>query len=425
MGRESRRFVTFWRSRRKKAAGLHDATGPSFPLSLVTLLDPLRKQVLPVDAPRAMKLAERLTSLHDYGDVDGSFRKRLEETVDAILQTDFNTLGRFGVRYILHWHLSNRLRIVELLKRRPDIEQLPIERPIIITGLFRTGTTYLHNVLAADPSSRAARMWELAHPVGRKRDLLGDEKWRRWRGGHEVAMDEIMIPEQVEAHQVTTDGYEEDFFLLENDMAIMKFFVGLGDFDYAMRMLDWDMVEPYQWHKRQLQILWEQRSAKRWLLKCPWHLWNLRALLSVYPDARIIQTHRSVAEAIGSQCSLSGRIASKFRRSLDLRDVGRFWSSYSRIGLDRGLAARELLSPSQIYDVRLEDLHVRPLDVIEDIYHRFDLPFDDGLPERLRRRIAEEPKAQQGEHDYDIADYGLSEAQIQTEFFDYRQRFDV
>jgi hypothetical protein len=399
--------------------------GPSFPLSLVTLLDPLRKQLLPIDVERVMKMAERFTGLHDYGDADGSFRTRLEETIAVVRQTDWNMLGRFGVRYILHWHLSNRLRLVELLEQRPDIEQIEIERPIVITGLFRTGTTYLHNVLAADPSNRGARMWELAHPVGRRRDLLGDEKWRRWRGGHEVTMNDIMIPEQAEAHHVTLDAYEEDFFLLENDMVVMKLFVGLGNFDYARTMLHWDMLEPYRWHKRQLQILWEQRSAARWLLKCPWHLWNLQALLAVYPDARVIQTHRGMSQAIGSQCSLSGRIASKFQRRLDLHELGRFWLEYSRTGIERGLRARDALPASQIYDVRLADLHARPLEIIEDIYRQFQLPLDDVLRDRLRARIAEEPKAQQGEHDYDIPDYGLNEAQIEAEFADYRQRFDI
>ena len=120
------------------------------------------------------------------------------------------------------------------------------------------------------------------------------------------------------------DAYEEDFFLLENDMTIMKFFVGFGDFDYGRRMLEWDMVEPYEWHKRQLQILWEQRSAKRWLLKCPWHLWNLQALLAVYPDAQVIQTHRGLVEAIGSQCSLTARIAAKFQVLLGQRGLPEF-----------------------------------------------------------------------------------------------------
>ena len=403
---------------------------PTFPLSMVNLLaDPVRKPLLRIDAERVMKLAERLTGLHDYADHDGSFRERLNQTIDAVRQTDWNTVGRFGIRYILHWHLSNRLRLVELLKQRPDIEEIEIERPLVITGLFRTGTTYLHNVLAADPSSRAGRMWEFAHPVGRKRDLLGDAKWRRWRAGHEVAMDDLMIPEQGEAHKVTADAFEEDFFLLENDMAHMKLFAGLGDYDYGRRTLDWDMLGPYRWHKRQLQILGAQRSVgaqrseQRWLLKCPWHLWNLKALFSVYPDAQLIQTHRGLVDAVGSQCSLSARIASKFQRRLDVHDVGRFWLEFSRIGIERGLEARRGIPKSQIYDVRLQDLRARPLEIVEDIYRHFGLPFDGKLAGQLDARIAEDPTAQLGEHEYDIADYGLTEERIQGQFVDYRKRF--
>ncbi|MGB8224123.1 MAG: sulfotransferase [Polyangiales bacterium] len=399
---------------------------PRFPLSLVNLLgDPVRKPLLRVDAERVMRLAERLTGLRDYGDPDGAFRERLNQTIELVLRTDWNTVGRFGVRYILHWHLSNRLRLVELLKQRPELQDIELQRPVVITGLFRTGSTYLQNVMAADSSSRTGQMWELAHPVGRRRDLMGDAKWRRWRGGHEVSMDEFMVPEQAEAHMVKADATEEDFFLLENDMAIMKFFVGFGAFAHAERMLDWDMVGPYQWHKRQLQILWEQRSATRWLLKCPWHMWNLRELLAVYPDARIIQTHRNLVDTIGSQCSLNARIAAKFQRNLDLHELGRFWFDYSTSGIERGLHARRELPSSQVYDVRLQDLRSRPLELIEDIYSRFELPFDGKLADQLRARIAEEPTAQLGEHDYDITDYGLTDERIQTRFADYRKRFDV
>lgn len=387
------------------------------------MADPIRERLIPVDATRIMAMAERLNGLDDYG--GDAIKERLEETIESMLEVDWNALGRFAIRYVLNWNLGNRLRAVELLKRHPDIERIPVERPVVITGLFRTGTTYLHNVLAADPSNRAARMWELAHPVGRKRDLLGDERWRRWRAGHEVSMDDLMIPEQGEAHKVTVDAWEEDFFLLESSMAVMIFFVGLGSYGYAKRMLRWDMVEPYAWHRRQLQILWAQRAATRWLLKCPWHLWNLEALFQVYPDALVIQTHRDLVDTIGSQCSLNARIASKFRRSLDLRELGRFWTEYSRAGIDRGLAARAKVSASQVRDVRLRDLRKHPIEVIEEVYRAFDLPFDDGLVAALRARIAQEPTAQQGEHDYDIADYGLTEHGIRDAFSDYRARFGL
>jgi hypothetical protein len=185
------------------------------------------------------------------------------------------------------------------------------------------------------------------------------------------------------------------------------------------------MTEPYQWHKKQLQVLWAQQSAERWLLKCPWHLWNLKALLTVYPDACVIQTHRGLVDTIGSQCSLSARIASKFRRTLDLHEVGKFWFEYSRIGVERGLQARDEFPEVQIYDVRLGDLVANPLEMVEDIYRTFDLPFNDELAAKLGARVAEEPTAQFGEHDYDIADYGLTESLIENAFTRYRLRFGV
>lgn len=122
----------------------------TLPLSLVNAVgDPLSDTLLPLNADNAMKLAQRVAGLDDFGDDSGGFRKRLEETLESTGQIGLNTVGRFGVSYSIHWHLTNRLRMVELLKQRPDIADIHIERPIVITGLFRTGTTFLHNVLVA------------------------------------------------------------------------------------------------------------------------------------------------------------------------------------------------------------------------------------------------------------------------------------
>ena len=238
-------------------------------------------------------------------------------------------------------------------------------------------------------------------------------------------MNHTMIPEQSEVHHVEADAYEEDFFLLENDMAVMELALGLGDFGYGMQMLDWDMREPYEWHKRQLQLLWVHESAERWLLKCPWHLWNLEALLRVYPDALIVQTHRSLPEPIGSQCSLSARVASKFQRSLDLHQVGRFWLEYSRLGVDRGFEAREAFPDAKVHDVRLADMMSAPLDTVREIYEVFDLPLRDGLVDAFAAQIAADPTAQLGKHEYDIADYGLTASEIESDFADYRATFDL
>jgi hypothetical protein len=312
---------------------------------------------------------------------------------------------------------------VELLKRRPELREIEIAPPIVIVGLFRTGTTFLHNIMAADPDSRAASTWELAYPVGRARQFLDDEGWRKRRAARTLVLNRVVVPDQDVVHQVTMNAFEEDFFLLENDMAVMKFVVGFGDWAYAWRMLEWDLEEPYLWHRLQLQILSAQRNAKRWILKSPWHLWNLDSFLKVYPDARIIHVHRDVAPSIGSQCSLSARICCRIRRSVNLHDLGRFWVDYSLAGLERGLAARDRLPASQVYDVHLDELRAAPRATLRAIYEQFDLPFDDALLDRFEQTAAQEPTFQHGVHDYRLEDFGLEAEGVSRTFAAYRARF--
>ena len=396
---------------------------PGFPFTWVNKLDPLRERVIPIDARSSMTLAERLTGLHDYGD-DG-FRKRLDDALDSINELDLSTTGRFGVRYVLHWHLSNKLRIVDIAKRHPEVRDIAIERPIVITGLFRTETTFLHAVLAADPSNRVGRAWELFQPVGRRHDPFGDVAWRRRRANLTLALNHSFIPDQQVAHHVTADAFEECLFPLQNDFASVTIFAAWGTWSYAWKMLDWDMVPPYRNHKLQLQMLTKHHASQRWSLKCPWHLWNLDALLTVYPDARIIHTHRDVSEALASQCSLSARMISKMQRSMSMKEVGEFWLDYSRAGIDRAMSSRDSLPESQVYDIRLEDLHARPIEVLQGLYAHFDLEYDDQLTERFLARIAEEPTSQVGKHDYEIADFGLDGDQVREHFADYCDRFEV
>jgi hypothetical protein len=396
-----------------------------FPLSVASgFADRWPAQFVPIDVDRAKRTAERITGLCDYGD-DGGFGRRLHATLESLKDTDWNLIGRVAVRTNLRWHLINRLNLVELLKRHPELRQIEVAPPIVIVGLFRTGTTFLHNIMAADPNTRAGATWELAYPVGRARDLLGDEKWRRRRTAVPLAMTRAIAPDHNVVHHVTIDAFEEDFFLLENDMAGMKFVVGFGDWQYAWRMLEWDMEEPYRWHRLQLQILSAQRSARRWVLKCPWHLWNLDALLKVYPDARIVHIHRQVDKAIGSQCSLSARMACRLQRSLNLHDLGRFWADYSLAGLERGLAARDRLPASQTYDVHLDALRAEPGTVLRNLYEHFDLPFDSALLQRFEQAAAEEPTFQRGVHDYRLEDFGLQAEAVRRQFASYRARFSV
>lgn len=400
-----------------------DDLKPSLPFSLVNKLDGLSQKMIPIDANRVMKMAERTTGLDDWG--EGGFRARLDAAVDGLNDANLNTTGLLGARYTLNWYLGNRLRVIDFAKRHPELDDAQIERPVVITGFFRTGTTFLHNVLAADPDNRVAQAWELAYPLGRLGDPLGDVAWRRAQAKFTFGFNQAAIPDQGVAHLVTADSYEEDFFLLENDMAVLTFWVGFAAYSYARAMLDWDMTEPYEFHKLQLKMLDAQRSAKRWVLKCPWHMWNLDALMAVYPDAQIIHTHRDIAKALASHCSLSARMASKLRRSLDVDELGAFWLEYTRIGLERCMESRKNIPESQIYDVRLRDLMASPMTVLRDIYSHFDLEFGEETAALIETRIAEKPTSQEGEHEYAIEDFGLTNQQVRETLKVYNERFGV
>ena len=126
---------------------------PRFPISLLTKLDPLAERMMPLTVERLKADARRYTGLSDFGETEG-FAQRLEQTVTDVNQLEWNVFGRFGIRMSLRWQLINRLHLTALLKQRPELCNLHIDRPILITGLFRTGTTFLHNVMAADSSYR-------------------------------------------------------------------------------------------------------------------------------------------------------------------------------------------------------------------------------------------------------------------------------
>jgi hypothetical protein len=400
-----------------------DDLKPGLPFSLVNKLDGLSKKMIPIDATRAMKMAERTTGLSDWG--GGGFEQRLQGTVDGLNAANLNTTGLFGARYVLNWHLGNKLRIVDFAKRHPELDEVDIERPIVITGFFRTGTTFLHNVLAADPNNRVAKAWELSYPLGRLGDPLGDVAWRRAQAKFTFGFNQAAIPDQGVAHNVTADSYEECFFLLENEMAVLTFWIGFCAYDYANAMLGWDMTEPYESHKLQLKMLNAQRSAERWVLKCPWHIWNMDALMAVYPDAQIIFTHRDIAKALASHCSLSAKMGSKLKRSLDVNELGRFWLEYAKIGLDRAMEAREKIPESQIYDIRLRDMMASPMTVLEDLYSHFGLEWTPETAALFEERIAKKPTSQEGEHEYSIEEFGLTNEQVRETLKTYNERFGV
>ncbi len=362
---------------------------------------------------------ELTTGLHDYG--HPSFHEHLDSACRALHpNANLSPFGRFAAATFYHFHVENRLRIVDLLNQRPWLRDKEIVEPIFIVGFYRTGTTQMHNLLGADPRHRVAAAWELMSPVKLSRDPKRDGFLRRLRSRMIYDLSKIVVPEARVAHHVELEGPEEEFFLMENDFLSTTLMNTYQGWDYAWETLDWDMAPIYESLRQQLCILAEDEPERRWVLKTPYHLWHLPALYAAFPDARFVFTHRSVPEALASYCSLSAMTTSKFAVHTDLERIGRFWFDFYQEGMKRAIAARPLIPESQRIDVPLTALSKNPIGTLRAIYDYFGIPFAEAeqpIREKLEG-LTQEAKAK-GKHRYRPSQFGLSETKVVKAFSHY------
>ena len=188
-----------------------------------------------------------------------------------------------------------------------------------------------------------------------------------------------------------------------------------------------DLRPVYAAHRRWLQYFQWRCPAERWVLKSPGHLWGLDALLAVYPDARIVQTHRDPLEVIASLASLVTKLRGLGSDAVDPREIGADWAERLAAGLRLMSAARERANggPARFFDVHFRDLVGREIEQVRRIYAHFELPLTPEAEARMRRFLAENPRDKHGTHRYSLAFAGLEAERLRPAFADYQQRFGV
>jgi sulfotransferase family protein len=373
-----------------------------------------------------VEACEGETGLRDWGGED--YLARLQLSVDCISAgLPLSPLGQLSAAIVLRWYAANRLRIVDWVRQHPEVRSVPITKPIFILGWFRTGTTNLHTVLGLDPNHRVPECWELCCPVSEHGNPHRDHKRRLRKTANKFRLANWLAPEQKYAHELRAENPEECFFLLANSAVSVPQIMGFQGYDYARELFMQDLSVPYQELRLQYQILASQRTARQWVMKCPFHLWNLDALLAAFPDARIIQMHRTAAKAIPSVCSLSAIMSRPFAERFMPARHGAFFREFCRAGIDRAMKIRKTLSASQIVDVRLDDLKRDPVGTARSIYRHFDLDWDEaqmsariGQHLRAQRRRA---AGQEGKHSYTPEQFGLTAAGLREEFQEYESTF--
>jgi hypothetical protein len=379
--------------------------------------------VTSLDSARLLELAAERTGLTDVGDLP--FR----EGIDVLLWSLEHESGHPPQRAaeiadnLVLPALVKRLRLVDDRKRYPGIADQQVTAPIVITGLPRTGSTHLQALLATRPGARSPLEWEMRLPSPPPEAVTADADPR-------VAEVQRAIDERPGAarlqriHPYGARRPEQCVGLIDWGFANQTYLAYQRIPSYYEWYLNADQRIVYEHHRRFLQHL-QFRHPGAWVLKWPKHLFGLDALLDVYPDARIVWTHRDPATVIPSSVSFVGTLRSMNSPVFDPRRFGAEWSALEETGLHRGLAVRDRVGDSRFLDVHYNDLITDPVGAVIRIYRHLGLPVDDETVRRAADFQEDNPQGKHGAHDYTPEQFGFVPEWVRRRFAAYTERFGI
>jgi hypothetical protein len=290
-----------------------------------------------------------------------------------------------------------------------------------VTGLPRTGTTALHRLLTADPAHQGLELWLTQAPQPRppRETWDADPVYAQMKAAY--AQHHIEHPEFMGVHFIAADQVEECWQLLRQSMRSISFECLAHLPAYSSWLSGQDWTGAYLRHQRNLQLIGLPDAGRRWVLKNPSHLFALDELLTAYPDALVIQTHRQPREAIASACSLAAHATEGWSRIFTGAVIGRGQLELWARGLDHFMAVRSRHDESRFCDVRYADFAADPIGTIEAVYGRFGIPLTGPAADAMRAVQAASARAggARPAHRYALADFGLTAAQVDERFAGY------
>jgi hypothetical protein len=359
---------------------------------------------------------------HDFG--DSSYRFGLARLLGAIGLSDYSPQQQHRIRSVgIVPILTGRLYSQRGWDAHPKCLDDAIEAPLVVCGMPRTGTTALHKLLSMDERFQGLNGWLVAYPMPRpaRDDWPAIREYRAVAAGWEAVMS--ASPKHRAAHFRSADEVDECLELMAQSFVTNQFpaVFRLPGYDNWFRTQD--QRPTYRRFADNLRLIGSNEPDKTWLLKNPGHILALDALLEVFPDARIVQTHRHPGAALASITSLLGEVrksvlgADPPTDDIAPRELG-LWSA----AVVAALAVRER-HPANFHDVDYREFLTDPMDAVHGVYDRFGMTLDNATLLRMRRWIAENPRGKHGAHDYDPGAIGPSDALIERHFGEYMRRF--
>jgi len=398
---------------------------PQLPVRLFNgfgaLLEKTRIPSTRVFAADLIKTAKRRCGLDDFG--EGNFFEALSRLLESCQsEARLNLIGKIALKVDVLQTLCSRLQMERDRRLYPNIARQEIREPLFIVGLPRSGTTVLHSLLAADPEHRCPLMWEVRSPSP---PTLVDEKRRIQRTTQSCNFFNWLVPTFRDVHAVGAEGPQECVSLMTPTFMSDQFDAMYYVPSYRAWFFQQDLRPAYEYHGRFLQHLQFRRAARRWILKAPTHMFAMPALLSVYPDALFVQTHRTPVDAMASVSSLVTILRSAFSDAVDpftiYREAIQYWSE----AMDKFLNERDRLASNRICDVKYDQIRRDPIAAVGRIYDHFGWSLSRDAELRMRALVGSQAERQSGNHRYHLSQFGTSAEEVLSAFASYCQRFGL
>ena len=346
-------------------------------------------------------------------------------TASLAADTELTMFGRLSVHWDFLRLMRNAAKVERALAENPTLAAAPVTAPIFILGLPRSGTTFLHGLLAHDPDNLVPRVWQTLYPEPRRADFhpAGDRRVNivnrqlNFFGG--------IAPEFSQLHPVDADGPQECSEITSHIFQSLRFDTTFRVPSYLRWVEATGHHDAFAFHKRFLQYL-QAGVPARWVLKCPDHTFSLDAIAAVYPDARFVVVHRDPIAVLGSVAHLTEVLRKPFLSNIDPVEIGAQVGTRWIEGANLLLAfdRRPDIEPERKIHVHYEELIASPLVVIERIYNQFDLPLRAPAVAAISEAVFTRPRGGYGNHaPYSLETFKLSQQALQTQFAPYVSQY--
>lgn len=380
--------------------------------------------MITLDADRMIADARTQTGLTDFGQDD--FLEPFRVLIDSVNREARLTDDAANYqREILTHYLAQHLRFEDVWKRHPEIDEQEVIAPLVVLGLQRSGTTKLSRVIASDPQWHVIRQWDGMSPVPLADEISREEDIRRRRA---IAQKHVEWSARVNmnaAHFVDVDEPEQESVTLWSQ-TFMTPPAWLHTPSHHAWCETADHIPLYRFFKRQLKFMqWQRGEApgKRWVLKTPAHLDHLDELTTVFPDVKIAWSHRHPKTAVASLFRIVEMACRIYSDDIDREAIGRLWLHNQIRMIRRAMDFREKFPNFALHDVQFRDTVKDSAGVVKGIYAFADAPFTEETAQSIARWEEDNEQGKHGEYKYALADFSVTEDEIENGFRDYIERF--